>query len=74
MIHGIYVRSRPKAKWMLFSTTASSEVAVKEVDEALKAAKDKGHENPEAAIKTFETSFFIPQTLPEIKEQGVVYN
>ena len=74
MIHGIYVRNRPKKKWILYSTVHSGELALRDQEDALNKAKEEGNDEAEVAIQTFETSFFIPQYLLEIKKATVLYN
>lgn len=69
MIHGIYVRTRPKHKWHLFSITWTAEAANKELENALQEATKGGNEQGEAAIQIFDTSLFIPEMLSEIKER-----
>jgi len=74
MIHGIYLKSRPKGKWHLMSTTDSPEAAAHGIDELLKQAKLEGNDNAEAAYRVFETSFHIPELLNEIKPQKSMLN
>jgi hypothetical protein len=74
MIHGIYVRNRPKKKWILYSVVQSGELALRDQEDALNKAKEEGNDDAEVAIQTFETSFFIPQYLLEIKKATVLYN
>jgi hypothetical protein len=74
MIHGVYVKNRPKSKWLLVSTTPSAEVAIQDRDEALKQAQLDGHEQADVAIRIFESVFYIPESLTEIKKQEPQYN
>jgi hypothetical protein len=74
MIHGIYLKSRPKGKWHLVSVAASPEAASHDIDEVLKQAKLEGNENAEAASRCFDTSFHIPESLFEIKSPKPMYN
>ncbi|CAB4196959.1 hypothetical protein UFOVP1290_479 [uncultured Caudovirales phage] len=74
MIHGIYVKNRPKSKWKLFSITTSQECVVQELDAALKAAHLQGNENAEVATKIFESSFYIPEQLSTITDQKPLFN
>ena len=69
MIHGIYIKTRPKSKWFLFSITQSAEVAVKELQVATQEARKGGNELGEAAIQVFDSSIFVPEILSKIKEQ-----
>lgn len=74
MIHGIYLKSRPKSKWHLVSVTASPESAAHDVEEAIKQAKAEGNDEAVAATQVFESSFYIPHYLDELKEQKPMYN
>ncbi len=74
MIHGIYVRNRPKSKWKLFSVTTSQESVIKELEAALKEAHLQGNENAEVATKIFESSFYIPEQLSTITDQKPLFN
>lgn len=74
MIHGIYVKNRPKGKWHLFSTTISAEAANYDSNIALKQAKLAGNDNAEVGIKVFDSNFYIPELLTEIKEQKPMFN
>lgn len=72
MFHGIYMRSKPKNKWRLFSITMSAEAAYRELDEAVKEVQKGGNELGEAAIQVFDSSLFIPELLGEIKERKAI--
>lgn len=74
MIHGIYVRNRPKGTWHLVSTAASAEAATYDLDEVLKQAKADGNEQAEAVVQVFESAFWIPQYLHEVKAVKPMYN
>ncbi len=74
MIHGIYVRSRPKNKWQLFSVTVSAEVAMQEAQEAEQKEKLKGNDVFKVAIQSFDSGFHIPEYLSEIKDQKPLFN
>lgn len=74
MIHGIYLRSKPKNKWHLVSQTISAEMANMEVEAFKKQAIEEGNDLAEVAIQTFDSVFFIPETLVELKERKVLYN
>jgi hypothetical protein len=69
MIHGIYFRSRPKNRWLLFSITASAEAAAKELLVATQEAQKGDNRLGEAAIQVFDSSIFIPEMLTEIKDR-----
>lgn len=74
MIHGIYVRNKPKNKWHLFSVTMSQEIANNDLEEAKRKAKLEGHEQAEVAIKIFESAFHIPEFMSEIQNQKPMFN
>lgn len=74
MIHGIYLKNRPKSKWHLYSVAISAEAANYDLDLALKQAKSAGNENAQAAIRIFDSAFYIPELLTEIKEQKPMFN
>jgi hypothetical protein len=74
MIHGIYLKSKPKNKWHLVSQTISAEMANMEVEAFKKQAIEEGNEQAEVAIQVFDSAFFIPQFLNELKDRKVQYN
>ena len=74
MIHGIYVKSKPKNKWHLFSLSVSPEVANQEVEEAKKQAALDGHEEAQVGIQIFDSVFWIPEYVDEIKERKPLFN
>lgn len=74
MFHGIYVKSRPKGKWHLVSVTMSPETATYDVKAILKQAKIEDNGKIEACIQIFESAFYIPESLTEVKEQKLMYN
>lgn len=74
MIHGIYVKSRPKNKWHLVSVAISIEAANYDLNEAIKQAKLTGNDDAEAAIQLFDSAFHIPEFLSEMKQFKPMYN
>jgi len=74
MIHGIYIKSKPKNKWHLFSVAVSPEMANQEMDEAKKQAVLDGHEEAQVGIQIFDSVFWIPEYVDEIKEQKPLFN
>lgn len=74
MIHGIYVKSKPKSKWHLVSVTMSPEAANYEVDEQKKQAIKEGFEDVQVAIQLFDSAFWIPEYVDEIKERKALLN
>jgi hypothetical protein len=74
MIHGIYVKSKPKSKWHLFSMTISAEAANVEMECAKQEAIDKGNDQAVVGIQIFESAFWIPEYLDEIKEEKPQFN
>lgn len=74
MIHAIYLKSRPKNKWHLVSYAMTAEAANIELEEFKQEAIQKGNEHAEAAIQTFDSIFWIPEYITEIKEQKPLLN
>jgi hypothetical protein len=74
MIHGIYVKSKPNKKWHLVSTTLSPEAANYEVTERKKLAVQDGNEEAQVAIQIFDSAFWIPEYVDEIKERKALLN
>lgn len=74
MYHGVYLRNRPKSKWLLFSVSTSPEKTSLNVERALEQAKKEGYENPEVAVKIYEISDHIPEMLNEVVNQKLLYN
>lgn len=74
MIYGIYLKSKPKNRWHLVSIARSAEAATLELESALKQAKAEGLEEAKVANQIFDSAFWIPQYLTEIKEQEPLYN
>lgn len=74
MIHGIYVKNVPNGRWHLISTSLSVEAAIQDKDAYLKKSKEDGVQYVDVAIQTFDSSFYIPEYLNNIKEQKLLYN
>lgn len=74
MVHGVYMKTRPKSKWHLVSIKLSAESALNESNAALNQAKTEGNDQAEVAIQTFETLFYIPESLQEVKNQKIMFN
>lgn len=74
MIHGIYLRSRPKGTWHLVTVTVSPEEAAYELTETLKQAKADGNDQAEVIEQLYESSFWIPHYLTAVKETKSMYN
>lgn len=74
MIHGIYLKSRPKAVWHLVSVAITPEAANHDLSEFLKQAKIEGNDRAEVAVQVFDSAFYIPEILHEIKDQKIMYN
>lgn len=74
MIHGIYLKSRPKGKWHLVSVAVSPEAANHDIDEVLKQAQLEGNDQAIATVQYFDTAFHIPELLNEVKEQKPMFN
>ena len=74
MIHGIYLKTKPKGKWHLASVAVSPETARIENEEVLKNALSLGNEFAQAAIQLYDSSIHIPELLSSIKEQKLLFN
>ena len=74
VIHGIYLKSRPKGKWHLVSVAISSEAAEREIDETLKQAILQGNEKAECGAQIYDSAFHIPELLSELKSHKILYN
>lgn len=74
MIHGIYLKSRPKAAWHLVSLAISPEAANHDLNEFLVQAQNEGNDQAEVAVQLYESPYFIPEILHQIKEHKVLYN
>lgn len=74
MIHGIYIKNKPKAKWHLVSVAISAEAANYDFNEAVKQAKLDGRDEAEVAIQIFDSAFWIPETMSEVINQKPQYN
>lgn len=74
MIHGIYLKSKPKNKWHLVSLAISPEAANNEVDAFKQQAVADGLENAQVAIQVFDSVFWIPEYVDEIKERKALFN
>lgn len=74
MVHGVYMKSRPNAKWHLVSVKLSAESALHDLNKALDQAKLEGNDLAEVAIQVFETVFYIPESLKEVKDQKLMFN
>lgn len=74
MIHGIYLRTKPKNKWHLVSITLSPEDACNNIQEVLKQAQLEGNEQAQAVSQVFDSAFWIPHYLNEVKAQKSMHN
>lgn len=74
MIHGIYVKTKPKSKWHLISITNSPEVANQDIKDAKIKAKLEGNDSAEFAIKIFDSRFYIPEFISEMTDQKPAFN
>lgn len=74
MIHGIYLKSKPKSKWHLYSLAISAEAASLEIETAKQEAIQKGNDQAEVAVQIFDSAFWIPEYMDEIKEQKPLFN
>jgi len=74
MFHVIYVRNKPKKKWVLQSIVASAEEANRDLQKYVDKAKSNGNPDAEGAIQSFDSAFFIPEMLSDINPSKVLYN
>lgn len=74
MIHGIYLKSKPKNKWHLVSLAISAEAANLEIETFKKEAIQKGNDQAEVAVQIFDSAFWIPEYIDEIKERKPSFN
>jgi hypothetical protein len=74
MIHGIYLKSKPKNKWHLVSLAMSAEAANLELETFKNKATKEGNERAEVAVQIYDTLFWIPEYVDEIKEQKPSFN
>lgn len=74
MIHGIYLKNKPKSKWHLVSVSTSPEAANKEADVFKKQASLEGHNEAQVGIQIFDSMFWIPEYVDEIKERKPLFN
>lgn len=74
MFHGIYMKNRPKSRWHLVSIAISPEAAAHDMEEALNQARSSGLTEAKVAEQLFDSAFWIPHYLTEIKETKSMYN
>jgi hypothetical protein len=74
MIHGIYLKSKPKNKWHLVSLAESPEEANLEIETFKKIALEEGNDRAEVAVQIFDSAFFIPEYMNEIKDRKPLFN
>lgn len=74
MIHGIYIRSKPKNKWHLVSLAISPEDANNELKTFKDQAVQEGNDQAEVAIQIFDSAFWIPEYVDEIKQRKPLFN
>lgn len=74
MIHGIYVRTKPKNKWHLFSIAISPEVATQDMEQAKQKVILEGYEKAEVGVQIFDSGFHIPEFLTALKDQKILFN
>jgi len=74
MIHGIYIKNKPKNKWHLISLTASPEAAKVNSEKALEDAIEHGYADAQSIVQIFDAGDYIPEVLREVKDQKLMYN
>lgn len=75
MIHGIYLRLKPNNLYYLVSASTSAATALHDKTTSLQEALAHGNQKASAKIKTFDSIWFMPSSLKEIKEDPkMLYN
>jgi hypothetical protein len=74
MIYAIFVRNTPKSKWHFFSMTVSPETTTTEIEAAKQTAIKEGYDEAEVAIHTFDTMFYIPEYMNDVKGETALFN
>lgn len=74
MIHGIYIKNRPRGSWQLISIALSAEAVSQDISKITKQAEDEGKEGFQVGFQIFESELHIPEYLKELKEQKLIYN
>lgn len=74
MIHGVYIKNKINSSWHLVSLTVSIESAKKDALVFREQSEKEGNENAEIIIKTFDSTFYIPEIMRDIKPQKIMYN
>lgn len=74
MIHGIYLKSKPKNKWHLVSLAITAEAANLEMEDVKQQAIEEGNELAEVGFQIFESSLWIPEYIDELKDHKLLFN
>ncbi len=74
MIHAIYIKNKPKNKWHLVSVAISPEAANHELAACKEQALLEGNEEAQVGIQIFDSVFWIPEYINEIKDQKPQFN
>ena len=74
MFHGVYLRNKPTKKWFLMSIVYSAEAANRDLEKYVGKSKSDGNDLAEGAIQSFESPFFIPEIVADVKPSKVLYN
>jgi len=74
MIHGIYIKNRPKGSWQLVSIAISAEAVNQDIHKITKQAQKEGKTDIQVGFQIFESEYNIPEFLKELKEQKLIYN
>lgn len=74
MIHGIYLKIRPKGMWRLVSIATSPEAASQDYSSLLKQINLEGNTDMQVAIQSFESTYNMPELLKKVKEQKLLFN
>ena len=74
MIHGIYLKSKPKNRWHLVSLALSAEAANLEITVCKRQSIKEGNDQAEVAVQIFDSALWVPEYLNEIKDQKLLFN
>ena len=74
MFHAVYMKTRPKGKCFFVFMSLSQETATNDMQALLDQAKITDNNDVQVCIQSFETCFYIPEFLSEVKKQKLLYN
>ena len=74
MIYCLYVRTRPKGNWYVLSSSTSLEMINQDRNKVIEQARKENNFDIETGLQQYETKMHIPDFIPELKEQKIVFN